>query len=199
MSFNPEKYRKNEKFGEDLFIIRPAVNSDRERELVWEGYKNAPDEFYKHLNPITHDIVEMWYPLDNKPFTYEQTLPFNVMKVIDDEEVEYIANSTLMFQLYGRFKHTAHFSIGVLPKYQKLGIGNYLTKLAILAANDKPGIARIELTVNSENTGAINLYKISGFKEEGKMRNKWLNVDGTTDDMLVMGIIFPAKLEQLKK
>ncbi|MDZ5783276.1 GNAT family N-acetyltransferase [Marinococcus luteus] len=61
---------------------------------------------------------------------------------------------------------TASVVIGILPAYQRLGLGRRLLE-RIEAWAEKRGLHRLELTVIEENTGARALYERFGFQIEG--------------------------------
>ena len=196
MTFDPQQFSIKKQFGSDWFVIRPAKTSDRE--LVWEGYQNAPKEFFRQITEITRKMVEYWYPLDRE-IDFEQALPFNVMLLNEKKQEKAVAgNMTLGFTKNNRFCHTTTMGMGVLPKFQGRGIGSFLTELSIKIARAKPGIVRLQLQVCATNP-ARKIYTKYSYKEEGVLRKNWLYSDGTLDDMITMGIIFPEKLELLKK
>lgn len=79
-----------------------------------------------------------------------------------------------------RNKHTAYIVTGILKKYYNKGIGTQLfNKLDNWAINNN--IKRLELTVMTHNTRAINLYKKMGFIIEGtkkyslRVNNKYID------------------------
>ncbi|MFX1255415.1 MAG: GNAT family N-acetyltransferase [Promethearchaeota archaeon] len=194
MSFDPFEFSIKRHFGSDRFHIRPAQISDRD--LVWKGYKNAPREFFNGIIEISWKIIEMWYPNGGK-IDYEQSLPFNAMRLNPEtEEVEFAGNVTLDFMSTNRWNHTARLDIGVLPKFQRRGLGSLLMELAIKVAQAKHGIARLELYVVAGNQQARNLYSKFGFEEEGVLRKRWIYPDGKLDDTIVMSILFPEKMKK---
>jgi RimJ/RimL family protein N-acetyltransferase len=50
----------------------------------------------------------------------------------------------------------------------------------------RPEIARIELESRAGNQKSIGLYQRTGFVQEGKMRNKTRNKDGSFEDSILM-------------
>ncbi|MFX0084902.1 MAG: GNAT family N-acetyltransferase [Candidatus Hodarchaeota archaeon] len=191
MSFSLTEFSVTQKFGLDNLRIRPAKNSDRN--LVWTAYKNAPKEFFYHIPEITWQNIEMWYPEDKK-IDFEHNIPFNVMLLnTNGEEIEFVANVTLILKSISRMRHTAVLGISVLPRYQGKGLGTFLTLLIIEVARAKPNILRLELEVCARNKRARHMYVKCGFQEEGILRNGWLYPNGEFDDVLIMSIVFPEK------
>ncbi len=195
MNFDPNKFAVERKFGRDRFYIRPAKVTDRK--LVQEGYKNAPKEFFYYIIEITSEMINSWYP-ESGGINYNRMLPFNAMRIKGGNEVEFAGNVTLGFSSINRNKHTAGMGMGVLPKFQGRGVGDFLMGLAIKVGESKTGIARLELHVCAGNIRARNLYSKYGFIEEGILKNRWIYPDGKLDDEIIMSKLFPEKLKNLK-
>ncbi|MHA1442598.1 MAG: GNAT family N-acetyltransferase [Candidatus Heimdallarchaeota archaeon] len=190
MTFNPVDYSVKKQFGNNWFHIRPAKSSDRD--LVWQGYQDAPQEFFSHLNPISIDAINHWYP-QGVELDYKHSLPFNAMLLDDSQnEVAFAGNMTLIFSQSPRYKHRAHMGLSVLPKFQKLGIGSYLTQLSVTVAKAKPGIYRLELEVNTSNY-ARKIYPKFGYQQEAVLQKVFLMDDGSLEDVIVMSIVFSDK------
>ena len=191
MSFSPKKYTIIQKFGSDRFRIRPAKNSDRD--LVWKAFKNAPKDFFYQIPEVTWENIEIWYP-ENKKINFDHTIPFNAMLLdSDDNEIDFIANVTLVMKSISRMRHTAIIGLSVLPQHQGNGLGTFLTQMIIEVARAKPNILRVELEVCAGNKKAYHIYKKCGFQEEGILRKGWLYPYGEFDDLVMMSIIFPEK------
>lgn len=60
-------------------------------------------------------------------------------------------------------------TMGVIPEYQRMGIGGQLLEELYKAASAK-GIAKISLGVHEENHPAIALYKKQSWIEDGKFK-----------------------------
>jgi ribosomal protein S18 acetylase RimI-like enzyme len=161
--------------------------------LVWQGYKNAPKEHFYQITEITKEIVDLWYPTTGD-LNYDQVLPFNVMLLDENEqEIAFAGNMTLGFRKVNRFSHSTMMGVGVLPQFQKRGIGSFLTQLSIKVAKAKPGIIRLELNVCATNP-ARKTYLKYGYKEEGILVKAWQNPDGSFDNVIPMSIIFEDKI-----
>jgi ribosomal protein S18 acetylase RimI-like enzyme len=193
MTFDPHQFSVKKLFGSEWFIIRPAKIEDRE--LVWQGYKNAPKEFFNQITEITKEIVEQWYPTD-RDINFDQVLPFNVMLLDENEqEIAFAGNMTLGFRVVNRFSHSTMMGMGVLPRFQKRGLGSFLTQLSVDVAKAKPDIIRLELNVCASNP-ARKIYLKHGYKEEGILVKAWQYPDGSFDDVIPMGIIFEDKINR---
>jgi L-phenylalanine/L-methionine N-acetyltransferase len=88
----------------------------------------------------------------------------------------------------GRRHHAAVLGMSVHDAYHRQGIGKALLLSLIDAADNWLNIMRIELTVFTDNTGAIALYEAAGFENEGVHR-AYAFRDGTFADVLAMARI----------
>ncbi|TCQ27724.1 GNAT family N-acetyltransferase [Rhizobium sp. PP-CC-3G-465] len=70
----------------------------------------------------------------------------------------------------GRRQHVAILGLGVHDDFQRQGIGVALLDALLDAAFNWLQIRRVELTVFSDNAGAIALYERAGFRGEGLLR-----------------------------
>jgi ribosomal protein S18 acetylase RimI-like enzyme len=68
--------------------------------------------------------------------------------------------------------HIGNLGMAVAQKARGVGVGYKLISKAIEEATSV-GLTRIELTVRSENSAAISLYKKVGFMIEGTQLNGW--------------------------
>jgi ribosomal protein S18 acetylase RimI-like enzyme len=80
--------------------------------------------------------------------------------------------------------HAGVLGIAVGLPWRGQGVGRQLIETA-LAAADARGLARVELTVHSENVNAQALYRSVGFEMEGVHRRAW-SLDGRFFDVFAM-------------
>lgn len=88
----------------------------------------------------------------------------------------------------GRRHHVAMLGMSVHDAYQRQGIGKTLLRELIDAADNWLNITRIELTVFTDNAGAIALYETAGFVTEG-VHKAYAFRDGAFADVLAMARI----------
>ena len=86
-----------------------------------------------------------------------------------------------------RIKHTAYIVVSIRRAYQHQGIGTEFFRLLENWAKEN-GMVRLELTVECENTAAVNLYEKHGFSVEG-VRPRSMKVNGRFVDEYYMGKI----------
>lgn len=157
---------------------------------------NEYDEIFKLIKTLSDES-------DNFPFNSDDfgMTPQNIENFISylnsrENSVFYIAEIDgeiigLGYLEGGRRSRTAHCSnlgLGVLAKYNNLGIGSIITNSLVSYASDGEHIAKIDLQVRMDNRGAIKMYKKCGFMLEGK-NARALFIEGEFYDYINMGLI----------
>ncbi|MFM0630191.1 GNAT family N-acetyltransferase [Paraburkholderia xenovorans] len=87
--------------------------------------------------------------------------------------------------------HCAHLGLAVHDAYRGRGVGAALLQGLIDCSDASLGLRRIDLTVFSDNTPAIALYRKYGFVEEGRSRG-FAPRDGVLADVLHMARLVDA-------
>ena len=78
-------------------------------------------------------------------------------------------------------------TIAVHPDEQGKGIGKQLFSAFLTDVQRRfPEVRRVELESRASNQKSIGLYHSMGFVEEGRMKNKTRNADGSFEDSLLM-------------
>jgi RimJ/RimL family protein N-acetyltransferase len=106
----------------------------------------------------------------------------------NDELAGYVEVSVLP---YARAASTGYVVMGVRTAYAGQGIG----KALLTAARDEAverGLRRLELTVMTHNTRALNLYLNCGFEVEG-LRRDALTVGGVIRSEYYMGLLLAER------
>ena len=106
-----------------------------------------------------------------------------------EEETEEVIAEIHAFKYGIRiFDHIlTHLTLVVHPDFQGQGVGKrLLSSLLVEVQKNRPDIARIELESRASNQKSIGLYQSTGFVQEGKMRNKTRNKDGSFEDSVLM-------------
>jgi putative acetyltransferase len=78
----------------------------------------------------------------------------------------------------------------VLPGWRGRGGGRMLMDTALAAR--PAGVHKIELEVFPDNEAAIELYRATGFEEEGLRRDHYRRADGSLRSALIMARLFEA-------
>ncbi len=89
-----------------------------------------------------------------------------------------------------RRRHVMGLGIAVLPAAQRSGVGSALMQALLDYADGWGQVLRIELTVFTDNAGAIRLYERFGFRHEGTHRGYALR-NGVYADVHSMARLHP--------
>ncbi|ERK06443.1 putative acetyltransferase [Serratia fonticola AU-P3(3)] len=140
-------------------VVRHVESNDAE----------ALHQLYSHPT-VYRDTLQL--PLPSKAMWQQrianvQPGTYNMVACIDDRVV-----GQLFVELNQRVRrrHVATIGIGVDADYHGKGVGSALMKAMIDICDNWAGIERIELTVFTDNQGAIALYRKFGFEIEGTSR-----------------------------
>ena len=111
------------------------------------------------------------------PFSSEQAVreelarerdgSFPLLACVGDEVVGQL---TLSVYTNPRTRHSGHFGIVVRDDWQGKGVGTALMEACVDLADNRLGLARLDLRVYVDNARAISLYKKFGFEIEGTHR-----------------------------
>jgi putative acetyltransferase len=91
----------------------------------------------------------------------------------------------------GRAAHVAPLgTLAVAARFQGQGVGQKMMKQAISTLHDA-GVRRVELIVESDNTGGLAFYQRLGFEIEGRWRQFYKRSDETdyVDDFIMAKIL----------
>ncbi len=86
-----------------------------------------------------------------------------------------------------RIQHIGEISITISKANWNKGIGQHLMQQMISWATENSIVRKLNLAVNSNNHGAIHLYKKMGFKQEG-LSSRGSFLDGEFVDLVLMGL-----------
>lgn len=123
---------------------------------------------------MLHEPGERARTLEDESLRLEKvahTLSTNIWVVELNNDI--IAQITVVRGEAKRRKHSAYLALGVHSDYQNRGIAGELLEY-VFAWAKTADVKRLELTVMTQNTGAVHLYKKKGFKVEGEKINSLL-------------------------
>lgn len=89
-----------------------------------------------------------------------------------------------------RRRHAMGLGIAVAASHQRRGVGSALMRALLDTADRWLGVLRIELTVYTDNAGAIAMYRRFGFEVEGTHKAFAMR-DGEYADVLAMARLHP--------
>lgn len=140
-------------------IVRHVEHNDAE---ALHQLFSHPDVYRDTLQlPLPSKAMWQQRITDVQPGTY------SLVACIDDRVV-----GQLFIELNQRVRrrHVASFGISVDAAYHGKGVGSTLMQAMIDICDNWAAIERIELTVFTDNQGAIALYRKFGFEIEGTSR-----------------------------
>ncbi|MFZ0389746.1 MAG: GNAT family protein [Calditrichia bacterium] len=99
--------------------------------------------------------------------SYQQPMPLEfTYKILHKGKLA----GRLSFKSIRWFNRKAEISIAIIPEFQKQGIGSRVLQQALSYAFTVLNLHRLEAEVVQYNQRGIHLFKNSGFKEEGRLR-----------------------------
>ncbi|MEQ8770223.1 MAG: GNAT family protein [Phycisphaerales bacterium] len=87
-----------------------------------------------------------------------------------------------------KIAHNATLGIGLVPGWQRVGLGRALMEIAIDWARAHPALKRVELQVFANNDRAVALYGSLGFVREGLHPGRVIEADGRAIDEIRMAL-----------
>lgn len=96
-----------------------------------------------------------------------------------------IAHVKLLSSGIATSSHRVDLELGIERPHRQRGLGTKLIATAVDFARTEVGAEYVDLSVFAHNTPALNLYRKLGFREIGRMADKF-RVDGTVIDDVMM-------------
>jgi len=157
---------------------RKATQNDLQ--FIYDLYMHPQVNPYLLYEPMN---IEEFKPIFNK-------LLEDAIKYIFMDKMQTSIGMFKLFPLTYRASHIAYLGgLAIHPHYARKGFGLKMMQEIIDLANQN-SYKRIELSVATENLGAIRLYKKVGFEEEGVMKKyAYLKSEGRFLDELHMSYI----------
>jgi len=158
-------------------LVREFRVEDKEKLI--EMYRSLSAEVVRWaLPPYTRERIERW--LSNLQ---------NLIAIVAFYNDKTVGHAHVFKFPHPRRKGTGDLIIYLHQDFHNVGLGTaMLAKIIGLAK--KKGLHRIGLHVVADNKPGVHLYKKSGFKIEGVMKDSYFGEDGKYHDELVMGLTF---------
>ena len=167
----------------------------------------APEDapaFWAMLNALDGETEHMMYePGEREASSDPDRLADGLRRTLDGGDFLWVAEAEgdivgFLHAQRGAFRrnrHTAHVVVGVRAAWRRQGAGKALFD-ALEAWARQNGVVRLELTVESGNTAARNLYEKRGFFIEG-LRARSMRVNGEYVDEYYMAKLLDQAREAL--
>ncbi len=148
------------------------LNNELDEETIYRAYE--PGERVETVESQKSKLSEIINTTNSKIF-------------VADINGELVGLLEVTGGIYNRNKHSAHLVIAVMKKFWRQGIGIQLIEKCISWAVENK-IHRLDLSVFTFNTKAIELYERMGFVKEGIKRDSF-KIDGKYVDEFVMSLL----------
>lgn len=153
-----------------------------------------------YIHIVAAETDNLSFGADAVPITLESEITY--LKAMENAhssahfvavcDQEIIATSNLSTKERPRLAHVASLGISVRKDYWRMGVGFELMEMMITWAKATGIIRKINLTVRSDNDGAIALYKKCGFEYVGTLHDE-LRIDVESVDLDAMELLFHAE------
>lgn len=131
------------------------------------------------MPPYTRDRIERWFA------AFQDMI--GLVALHSDRIVGWCS---VYKQPHPRRKGIGDLGIYLHQDFQGIGLGTIMTK-QILALAEEQGMHRIGFEVVEDNKAALRLYKRSGFKIEGRLKDSYFGGDNRYHNSLLMGKLLP--------
>lgn len=170
-------------------------NVNNEKVIIRKANKSDAKALIEYLNVIGGESDFLTFGIGEFGESVEQEEDFiqnalrqeNALFIIAEANGKVVGNLNFSGGPRQRTAHVGEFGVSILKDYWGNGIGEELIKYLISWSKSSGIIRKINLSVRTDNTRGINLYKKLGFLEEGIIKRDFL-INGEFYDSLLMGL-----------
>ena len=181
MKFNSQTYKLK---GGQTVIIRPP-KIEEALDLA-----NLKRNYIANSNTIPITLEE--YPADlekeQKLISEYKTSPNSIL-LVAEINTELVGNIDLTGSKRSKMSHTAMIGMGIKEEYRNQGLGTYLINSVIDWAKNYSEIELIWLDVYASNELGLILYRKTGFKISGTVKDFFKEEQGYKDKIQMYQII----------
>lgn len=112
---------------------------------------------------------------------------FLLVAMIDEKPAGYLV---LEANPASKLQHTAWLNMGIVDRFRRQGIGIHLVETAIERTKREGKVEIIYLMVRSDNAGAVQLYKKTGFEVLTRLEKDTKIGSDYYDGMLMRKLVF---------
>lgn len=134
---------------------------------------------------VARQLLQMPYPSQELWRSRLAADNERMVKLVALHQDEVIGSATLEQFARVRRSHCGSIGMGVAVPWQGRGVGTRLLVALLEVADNWMNLRRVELTVYTDNTAALALYRKFGFEVEGQLREYAIR-DGAYADVLSM-------------
>ncbi|MCG7338008.1 GNAT family N-acetyltransferase [Staphylococcus sp. ACRSN] len=152
---------------------------------------NEAEALYHCMKQIDKESQFMLYLPDERNFNHQQLseeLKFNFYIGVKTDEGEIVGYLMVHISTISKIKHIGYINTGMINAYRKQGYATQMFEETLKWAERK-GLRRLELTVITTNTPAVNFYEKLGFKIEGIKRQSIFMDDHYFDELYMAKLL----------
>jgi len=123
-----------------------------------------------NLPGFRHGTLRLPYQSVEETRKRFESMPRGNVSIVAEVDGVPVGDAHLM-RLQGRRSHAASIGMGVHDNFTGKGVGSALMQALVDTADNWLDIKRLELTVYTDNTAALALYKKFGFETEGLLKS----------------------------
>ena len=175
---------------EDIEIIEEIIDgnlflrkvSKDDVSFFYQSLKEKKMTNYLSLGPL-RSFDHSKRLIKNYLKSWDKNLQFNYVIELRDNRTKKIGSVSLW--AINWYHQRSGIGIWILPKYWEQGLGAKAIILTRNIAFNHLKINRVEAYIAIQNERSINVFKKSGFKEEGLLK-KYLNIEGKFQDAVIL-------------
>lgn len=162
-------------------VLRPLEESDAEKLRSWRMHDGTRRAYLGYRFPIVAEAEREWVlrvaDPSNRDLVYLGAThePDGLVGLVNLRDISWI-------------DRTAKLGVLIGPEFQGRGFGREAVELVLQYGFGDLNLHRVELEVRGDNDRAIALYRALGFREEGRLRERWFDND-RYHDIIVMGLL----------
>ena len=161
--------------------LRPLEETDAERIRQWRMDERTRQAYMGYRFPVIAAAERDWVMRVADPSNREQVYlgvehpKDGLIGFVNLREIDWV-------------NRVAKLGMLIAASHQGQGYGREALSLLLRYGLHELNLRRIELEVRADNQRAIALYRAAGFREEGRLRQRWAD-DGAYIDVVVMGLL----------
>lgn len=164
-----------------LVGLRPLEEEDAERLRAWRMDERTRRAYMGYRFPIVAEAERQWVLRVADP-SNRDLVYFGVI-----QEVNGLVGLANLRDI-SWVDRSARLGILIGPEFQGRGFGQDAVALLLKYGFGDLNLHRIELEVRADNVRAVELYRRLGFREEGRLRERWFD-ENRYHDIVVMGLL----------
>jgi len=157
------------------------------------AHKDDSEKLIKYFNNVGGESNNLLFGENEFSLTVEQEEEYiekmkndeNSLMIIALDGEAIISSAQISCYKRSRIAHNAETSISVKKDYWNIGVGKEMLSVIVDFAKENNSILNVCLSVNSDNSSALNLYRKFGFEVVGRHKRNFKVSDIFVDEILM--------------